>query len=135
MDGVDRFDVPPRIYEHLSTASSGDQTFSHITASGNSRVHNGNNYYISYECSTGRGPMPELPSDQQATVEQVSQVLQKRKRPLSDAPEMTRDNQERQTLATALESLGQYSKSIQQQVEGEQCTKIATQLAIVLETF
>lgn len=139
MDGVDLlpragFDVSARVHEHL-TASSSNQTFSHITASGSSRVHNGNNYYITYQCSTGRGPMPELRSDQQARVEQVSQLTQKRKRPVSDAPEMTRDDQKRQTLATVLESLGQYSKSMQQQSEGEQSTRIAAQLAIILESF
>ena len=48
---------------------------------------------------------------------------------------MTRDDQQRQTLATVLESLGQYSKSMQQQSEGEQSTRIAAQLAIILESF
>ena len=139
MDGVELlpsagFDVSPRVHEHL-TASSSHQTFSHITASGSSRVHNGNNYYITYQCSTGRGPMPELSSNQQARVEQVSQLSQKWKRPVSDAPEMTRDDQKRQTLAAVLESLGQYSKSMQQQSEGEQSTRIAAQLAIILESF
>ncbi|GAB7326433.1 hypothetical protein MBLNU13_g10445t1 [Cladosporium sp. NU13] len=140
MDGVDLvlradFDVSPRVHEHLLTTSSSHQSFSHISASGSSRVHNGNNYYITYECSTGHGPMPLLRSDQQATVGQVSRLSQKRKRPVSDAPVITRDAQKRQTLATVLESLGQYSKSIQQQSEGEQSTRIADQLAIVLESL
>jgi hypothetical protein len=79
--------------------------------------------------------MPVLRSDQQATVEKVSRSSQKRKRPISDAPELTRDSTNRQTLATVLENLGQYSKSMQQQSEGEQSTRIADQLAIILESF
>lgn len=78
--------------------------------------------------------MPVLRSDQQAT-EQVSRSAQRLKRPTNGASEMTRGNRRRQTLALVLESLGQYSKSLQQQSEGEQSARIATQLAIILESF
>lgn len=124
-----------RVHEHFVTASSSNQTYSQITASGSSRVHNGNNYYITYECSTGRQPMPVLCGDHQVMVEQVSRSSQKRKRPVSDTSEMMRDNQERQTLATVLESLGQYSKSMQQEIDGEQGRMIAAQLTLILGCF
>lgn len=127
--------APRRLHDHFVTASSGSQTYSRITASGSSRIHNGNNYYITYDCSTGHGPVPTLPSDQQTTVGYVSRLSQKRKRPVSDAPGMPSGNRERQTLASVLESLGQYSTSIQQQSKGEQSTMIAAQLAIILEHF
>jgi hypothetical protein len=38
-------------------------------------------------------------------------------------------------LAAALKSLGQYSKSIQQQSKGDQSTRIVAQLSIILESF
>jgi hypothetical protein len=76
-----------------------------------------------------------LPSNQQAAVEQVSRPSQKRKRSVSDNSEATHNSRERQTLATALESLGQYSKSMQQQSQGKQSTRIAAQLTIILESF
>lgn len=143
MNALDQGDLAPRAsvmasrraHEHFVTASSSNQSYSRITASGSSRVHNGNNYYITYDCSTGHGPLPTLPSNQQTTVEYVSPSPQKRKRSVSDAPESTRGNRERQTLATVLESLGQYSKSMPQQSEGEQSGKIAAQLAVILESF
>jgi hypothetical protein len=123
------------VEECFTTTSSGSQSYSHITASGSSRVHNGNNYYITYECSTGRDPIPIPSSNQHTTIEHVSRSSRKRKRSASNVSETTRDEQERQTLANVLESLGQYSKSIQQQSEGEQSTRIAAQLAIILERF
>lgn len=143
MNALDQGDLVPRTsvvasrraHEHFVTTSLGSQTYSRITASGSSRIHNGNNYYITYDCSTGHGPLPTLPSDQQTAVEYVSRSSQKRKRPVSDAPEILCDNRERQTLASVLESLGQYSTSIQQQRKGEQSTRIAAQLAIILEHF
>jgi hypothetical protein len=137
LDLVPRADVEAsrRVHEHFVTASSSNQTYSHITASGSSRVHNGNNYYITYDCSTGHGSLPTLLADQQALIEHVSRSSQKRKRSVSDVAETTHDDRERQTLATVLESLGQYSKSMQQQSEGEQSTRIAAQLAFILESF
>jgi len=127
--------VSRRVHEHLVTASSSNQTFEHITASGSSRVHNGNNYYITYECSTDHDPLPMSSDEQHAIVAHVSRSSQKRKRSVSNVPERTPDNRERQTLTAVLESLGQYSKSMQQQSEGEQSEKIAAQLAIILESF
>lgn len=127
-----------RVHEHFTTASSGNQIYSHITASGHSTVQNGNNYYITYDCRTGYGPQPMLPSDQQAMFEQFSRSPQKRKRSVSDVPgttKGTRDDRERQTLTTVLESLGQYSKSMQQRTEGEKSEQIATQLALILQSF
>lgn len=123
------------VHDRFTTASSSNQTYSHITASGSSRIHNGNNYYITYDRSAGNGTLPMLLREQQAMNKHVSRSSQKRKRSFSDTPEPTRDSRERQTLATALESLGQYSKSIQQQSEGEQSSRIAAQLAVISESF
>jgi hypothetical protein len=130
LDLVPRADVEAsrRVHEHFVTASSSNQTYSHITASGSSRIHNGNNYYITYDCSTGHGSLPTL-------IEHVSRSSQKRKRSVSNVPETTQDDRERQTLSTVFESLAQYSKSMQQQSEGEQSTRIAAQLAFILESF
>jgi hypothetical protein len=140
---MDHLDLVPKagvevsrtVHERFMTAPSSSQTFEHITASGNSRVHNGNNYYITYDCSTGHDSLPMLLADQQAMIEHVSRSSQKRKRSISNVPETTQDDRERQTLSTAFESLGQYSKSMQQQSEGEQSTRIAAQLAFILDSF
>lgn len=124
--------------QHLITASSSYQTSENITASGSSTMHIGNIYnncYMTYESQTGRDPLPVLSTDQQATVEHVLRPSLKRQRSASDVSETTHDTRERQTLAAALESLGKYSKSIQQQSEGEQGEKIATQVTLILQSL
>lgn len=124
-----------RVHEHFITAPSSSQTYSHISASGSSRAHNGNNYFITYDCSPGYGSPPVSLGAQQAMMEHVSRSSQKRKRSVSEVPESTHGNGERQTLATVLESLGQYSKSMEQQSQGQQSTRIAAQLAVILKSF
>lgn len=127
----------PGVHQELRTASSGSQTFSQITASGNSRIQNGNSYYVTYNCSVEHDLLPMLQNDtyQHATARDFARPLQKRKRSVGDVSDDTRDKRERQTLSTVLESLGRYSKSIQQQSEGEQSRKIAAQLMVILEAF
>jgi hypothetical protein len=98
-------------------------------------IYNYNNCYVTYESQPGRDPPPVLSTDQQATVEHVLRPLLKRKRSASDASKTTHDTRERQTLAAALESLGHYSKSMQQQSEGGQSEKIATQVTLILQSF
>lgn len=129
-----------RGHDHSITAPSSYQTFENITASGSSTMHVGNIYhynncYMTYESQTGRDPPPVLSTDQQATIEHVLRPSRKRKRSASDASETTHDARERQTLAAALESLGQYSKSMQQESKGEQSEKIAAQVALILQSF
>jgi hypothetical protein len=127
----------PGVRQELRLAPSSSQTFSHITASGSSQVHNGNRYYITYNCSTGHDLQSRTPSDtyQDAEVRDCAKSSQKRKRRVDDALYETRGSRERQTLSTVLESLGQYSKSIQQLSEGEDSRKIAAQLTVILESL
>ena len=142
MDLIPRAGVvaPQRGHDRFITASSSYQTFENITASGSSRMHVGNIYnynncYMTYESQTGRDPLPVLSTDQQATVEHVLRPSLKRKRSASDASETTHDTQDLQMLAAALESLGQYSKSMQQESEGAHSENIAAQVALILQSF
>jgi hypothetical protein len=108
-----------------------------MTASGNSRVHNGNAYYVTYNCYLGHAlPLP-IHDDrcQPPAVDALARPSQKRRRSVKDAENESQVGRKRLTLAAALESLGQYSKSMQQQRDGKEGSEIATQLTVILETL
>jgi hypothetical protein len=125
----------PTADEQFSTTFPSSQTYSHMTASGNSRVHNGNAYYVTYNCYAGHGlPLP-IHGDkcQQPPIEEPARPPHKRKRSVEDVENNMGDGRHRVTLAAALENLGQYSKSMPQQREGREGSEIAAQLTVILE--
>jgi hypothetical protein len=127
----------PTANERFSTAFPSSQTYSHMTASDNSRVHNGNAYYVTYNCYAGHAlPLP-IHDDtcHPPAVDALTRPSQKRKRSVKDAENEMQDGRQRLTLAAALESLGQYSKSMQQQRDGKEGSEIAAQLTVILETL
>jgi hypothetical protein len=95
----------PGVRQELRLALSSSQTFFHITASGSSQVHNGNRYYITYNCPTGHDSQSRTPSDshQHDEVTERTKLSQKRKRCVDDIMYETRENRERQTLSAVLE--------------------------------
>jgi hypothetical protein len=128
-------DALPIADERSSATLPSSQTYSHINASDNSRVHCGNAYYVTYNCHAGNAlPLP-IHDDacQQPAVHALARPSQKRKRSAEDVENDTQDSRQRLTLAAALESLGQYSKSMQQQRDGKEGSEIAAQLTVILD--
>jgi hypothetical protein len=121
--------------ERFNTTFPSSQTYSHMTASGNSRVHNGNAYYVTYNCYAEHALPQSVHDDtcQRPAIEEPARPSQKRKRSVEDVENNMEDGRHRVTLAAALENLGQYSKSMPQQREGREGSEIATQLTVILE--
>jgi hypothetical protein len=121
--------------ERSGTALPSSQTYSHITASDNSKVHCGNAYYVTYNCYAGHVlPLPTQDDTcQQPANEDLARPSQKRKRFVEDVENDVQDGRQRLTLAAALDNLGQYSKSMPHQREGREGSEIAAQLTVILE--
>lgn len=118
----------------IHPASSNGQTFSNIFAHGSSRLHLGNNYYVTYSCSASPD-FARPSSDEASSAEHLARTSQKRKRHVEDLGETLPGAGSRQTLATVLEALGEYSKSVQQLKEGDKGREIAAQLRLILESL
>lgn len=125
----------PSVDGQLDASLPNSQVYSNITASGSSRVHNGNVIHVTYNSFIGQS-CPQAQDGntcQNAADEQLTRLSLKRKRPVNDVGNAFPNNREQQSLASVLESLGGYSKSMQQQKEGGEGRKIAKQLMSILE--
>lgn len=107
------------------------QNFSNIFAHDSSRLHLGDNYYVTYSCAARHELTRRLSSDTSSS-EHSARTTQERKRHVEDA---IHGASGRYTLATVLENLGRYEKSMQQLNEGSEWKLIASQLEVILASL
>jgi hypothetical protein len=123
---------------HDGTLVQGSRNYTNITASGSSRVHNGDVYHcVLYHSSCGhdRSPVSSVQIWRDVIRGETERLALQRETYRDDARENARSGEEQENLAIVLNSLGDCSKSGLQHVGGEQSKSIAALLAVVLDTL
>lgn len=107
--------------------SSNTSVYSNITATDNSKVHNGNNYHFHQHLVVQDCRHDFSRGSSRATL--------KRKRSLVDADVTPRTREAQENLDTVLHKLGKLSLSVRHRKEGAGAKKIARRIAAIFEAI
>lgn len=114
--------------------SKNGQSYCNIFAQDNSRLHLGNNYYVTYSNLASHEYVQPLSSEISHS-DHFAPTSQKRKRSASNCEDAMHRAGPRQTLAVVLDSLGEYSRSMQQLKDGDKGREMAAQLQVILTSL